>query len=802
MTDPKATAGDEAAGPLAGFRVVDLCGGLAAGYCTKLYADAGADVIVVEAESGDPLRGWSVGSGDLGDADGALFRYLRHGQRSVPGADADALIATADVVVVGRAAESAYPVDVDDVTARHPGLVVLSITPYGRSGPYAERPATEFTVQAEAGSVGMRGRAATEPFQMGGRVGEWLSGAYGALASLLTVVGARETGTGGVVDLSMAETITTGATLFTDLLDHLRGRPEPVAPARSLETPSIEPTADGYVGFNTNTRQQFDDFCVMIDRAELAVEGTYASVGARTRAWDEWNALVHAWTTQHPTAEIIEQAAALRIPVTPVGNGRTITEVEHFRERGTFISDPLGAFTMPRRPWRIDGEPQPTPAPAPGLHQHAGAVGERAPFAGTGSAGGGVGALPLAGLTVIDATCWWAGPTAGQMLAAFGADVIHVESITRLDGMRMGGGFFFGEAQWWERAWFFLSFNVNKRGLTLDLASDAGRAAYLRLVEQADVVLENYTPRVMEQFDLDWPTVHATNPATILTRMPAFGLDGPWRDWPGFAQTMEQLSGLAWLTGHADDQPRIQRGPCDPNAGVHATMAVLAALERRRSTGLGSLVEVPMVEASLNIAAEQVIEWSAYGTLMERDGNRSPYAAPQNLYRAAAPEGEEGWVAVAVETDEQWTALAGLVDRADWLADAGLADLAGRRSRHDELDAVIGAWVSERSADDAVEALCNAGVPAGVMQDPRTISEHPQHRYRGFHEIIDHELLGPLPVMGMPFRSSGVERWVHRPAPMVGEHNEEILVGLGFSAAEISALEADGVIGTTPTGLG
>ena len=181
--------------------------------------------------------------------------------------------------------------------------------------------------------------------------------------------------------------------------------------------------------------------------------------------------------------------------------------------------------------------------------------------------------------------------------------------------MRTAGGMFFGRDQWWEYSAFFLSANTNKYDVTLTLDTPKGRELALELVKKADIVIENFTPRVIEAFDLDWPVVHEANPNAILVRMPAFGLDGPWRDRPGFAQTMEQITGLAWVTSHADDQPRIQRGPCDPNGGLHAVFAALVALERRERTGEGCLVEAPMFEAAINVGAEPAIEWSANGVL-------------------------------------------------------------------------------------------------------------------------------------------------------------------------------------------
>jgi crotonobetainyl-CoA:carnitine CoA-transferase CaiB-like acyl-CoA transferase len=777
--------------------VVDGSSSLAGAYCAKLLTDSGATVTLVEPPEGVALRRWACDHEPARGADGALFRFLRHGQRSVTAGDPTrtaALVAGADVIVtsgpgpLGTAARLA---------AADPGLIVVSITPYGLTGPYADRPATEFTVQADSGALGVRGTPDRPPIQMGGRVTEWVAGAYAAAAVLAARRRQRADGDGDLVDVALCDVANLSGALFADLMHSLAGRPEidPTVPARSVELPSIEPTRDGWIGFNTNTRAQFDAFCLLIDRPDLATD-EWASLATRVARADEWNALVRAWTTQRTTAEIVEQAVLLRVPVAPVCDGPGVLDLDMVRERGIMVDDPTGTFRMPRRPYLVDGAPPPPPRPAPAVGAH---DDEPPPQHAPRPAPSGRNALPLAGLRVVDLTAWWAGPTATHIFSTLGAEVVHVESIQRMDGVRLTGGMFFGREGWWECSTFFLQANANKDDVTLDLNAPAGRDLLLRLVAQADLVVENFTPRVLESFDLGWEVVHATNPRAVMVRMPAFGLTGPWRDRPGFAQTMEQVTGLAWMTGHSDDQPRIQRGPCDPNGGVHAAIAALVGLAQRDRTGIGCLVEAPMVEAALNVAAEPVIEWTAYGNRIARDGNRGPTAAPQNVYATDAPE---AWLALACETDDQWRALTGVLGRPDLAADPALATRAGRRAAHDALDAVIREWASTRAVDDAVDALLGAGVPAARVRDPRTASQHPQMVARGFFETVDHPVAGPHPIPGLPWRSRGVDRWIRRPAPTLGQHNHEVLgARLGLTPDELARLEADAVIGTHPLGL-
>jgi crotonobetainyl-CoA:carnitine CoA-transferase CaiB-like acyl-CoA transferase len=781
---------------LTDLQVIDCSSGIPGGYCAKLLGDAGADVVKVESPEGDPLRRWTnqgYWSGADPD-DGALFRFLHFGHRSIVATSLDEiadLLAGADVLITDAQGIAADPAGLH---ARFPQLVVVAITPFGLEGPYADRPATELTLQAESGALAVRGRPDRPPVQMGGRTMEWVSGLYAAVAALAATRVVRRGGPGELVDLSVAEVANTTGTTAADLMDSLRGRPDAGAPGRSFETPSIEPTSDGYVGFNTNTRTQFDSFLLMIERPELIEGGIWAPIVNRVRNWDEWNGIIHDWTTEHTTAEVVALAAELRIPVAPVNDGPAVVEFEQAVARGSLVDDPSGRFRVPRRSWRIDGEVSPPSQPAPKLGEHTGTVVPRPPKPPATRDR----ELPLHGVRVLDLTAWWAGPSSTAMLAALGADVIHVESVTRPDGMRFTSGVSTDRENWWEYSALFLTSNTNKRDLTLDLARPEGRELALRMVEQCDIVVENYTPRVLEQFDLDWDVVHARNPRAVMVRMPAFGLDGPWRDRPGFAQTMEQVTGLAWLTGHVDDQPRIQRGPCDPNGGMHAVVGTLVALELRDHTGVGSLVESTMFEAALNISAELIVEWTAYGNSLSREGSRSPWAAPQGIYATDTPE---RWLVLSVATDDQWGALVDALGRPDWATDPALATHAGRRAAHDRLDEKLAAWAADIDLDKALDLLLGAGVPAAPTYDARRTSGHPQFVARSYYEQLDHPVVGVQAHPSLPFRFAGVDHWLDSSAPTLGQHNHEILTSLGLSDDEIAALEADHLIGTTPLGL-
>jgi crotonobetainyl-CoA:carnitine CoA-transferase CaiB-like acyl-CoA transferase len=277
-----------------------------------------------------------------------------------------------------------------------------------------------------------------------------------------------------------------------------------------------------------------------------------------------------------------------------------------------------------------------------------------------------------------------------------------------------------------------------------------------------------------------------------MVRMPAFGLDGPWRDRNGFAQTMEAVSGLAWRTGFEDELPTLVLGVCDPLAGAHTAFATLLALDARARTGEGMLVESVMVESALNVAAEAIVDYGAGAPAPGRLGNRGPDAAPQGVYPGSA---DDSWVALAVETDAQWDALVRVLGSPPWATDAALRTADGRRAHHDLLDEYLRAWTTGRTAELAAACLSAAGVPAEVVIAARDVLDNPQLRDRGLFETEHHPVTGPHPVPTLPFRFAHVAQWLHAPSPTLGQHNDEVLGALGVDDKERDALRTRHVIG-------
>ena len=801
--------------PLEGLRVVDLSEGVAGGYCTKALADGGAEVVKVEPPEGDSLRRWAIGARLEPDVDGPLFEFLACSKRSVvaePDAAADrdlvtALVQNANIIVWTRGSRLAERPEFapHELLRVAPHAIVVAITPFGLVGPWADAPASDLTLQAWAGSVFSRGSPDRPPAQIGGRPAEWLGGLFAAVGALTSWQRTVQTGGGELLDVSILESMVLtgqmyGATKQSTIPPGAKRGPER-EPGRSVMIPSIEHASDDWVGFMVATATMWESFCVMVEHPEWIEDQRLYAYAGRALRRPELEGAIREWVGRHTAAEVLEMADLLRVPAAPMGNGERVTGLDHFVERNFYLKHPRSGLLQPDVSYTLGGTAgrrYPTASPALGAHSLVEEVrhGERQAV---GTAATSPARLPLEGVRVADFTAFWAGPIVGHFLAMMGADVIHVESVKRPDGIRGHTVVSTSDEAWWEWTPQFHGPNTNKRDITLDMATDEGRSLARRLIAQSDVMLENYAPRVMDQWGLGWEAVRELRSDLIFVRMPAFGLSGPWRNRTGYAQNMEQVSGMAWMTGFPEGPPHVPNGICDPLAGTHATLALLLALEHRRKTGEGMMVEVPMVGGAVNVAAEQVLEYQAFGHLMQREGNRGPSAAPQNVYRCADVEGDgmpDDWVAIAVETDEQWRGLCRTVGRVDVPSQWETFD--GRRAAHDAIDAWVGAWCRELPGDVIVERLWPAGVPVARVLAPAQVQHVPQLKARQFLEVVTHPVAGDQIHYGYPVRfGAGPERFHRRPPPTLGQHNYEVLVDLlGVEPADYERLLAADVIGT------
>ncbi len=374
---------------------------------------------------------------------------------------------------------------------------------------------------------------------------------------------------------------------------------------------------------------------------------------------------------------------------------------------------------------------------------------------------------PLAGLKVLELGQLIAGPFAGKTLADFGAEVIKVEPPGTGDPLRQWRLLHQGESVWWQVQ------SRNKKSVTLDLRQESDRAIARQLAAEADVLIENFRPGLMEDWGLGYETLAAANPGLIMLRISGYGQSGPYRDLPGFAVVAEAMGGLRHLMGEPG-RPPVRAGVSlgDTLAALHGVIGVLLALQARAKTGRGQVVDVALYESVFNCMESLLPEYSAFGAVREPAGSALPGIAPSNAYRCA-----DGQVVIGGNGDSIFKRLMTAIGREDLGQDPLLAGNAGRAARVDELDAAITAWTVQRPVSVVVDTLQAARVPVGRIYTARDIAEDPHYHARGMIERIVTATGLALDVPGVVPKLSATPGAIRSLAPRLGEHNAELLPG-------------------------
>ena len=414
--------------------------------------------------------------------------------------------------------------------------------------------------------------------------------------------------------------------------------------------------------------------------------------------------------------------------------------------------------------------------------------------------------LPLEGIRIIDSSYVFAGPYACGLLGDLGAEVIKVEGPGRPEFTR--GGAFSGVlpdncagADPWNRTSTYNLVNRGKKSLVVDLTRKEGREVLIDLIKVSDVIIENFTPRVMRRWGLDYPNMKALNPDIVLVSNTGYGHGGPFSSYPAQATTQEATHGLAAATGYRGGEPsKAGQSFVDFLAAWACMMAVLLGLRYRRRFGRGLWADVGMYQLGCYNVSEYILDWIANGAPGARIGNRHRQFAPQGCYRCA---GDDAWCALSVRDDEEWVALCGVIGRPELATDPRFATEPARRAHHDAIDEIIGQWTRSVTKIEAMERLQAAGVPAGAVLDGRDLHLDPHLKARGLLETVEfpreREMGSRRPIIGRPWRFSGMPVAVRGPAPTFGQHNCEVIRGiLGYGESRCEELERAGVIAEKP----
>jgi crotonobetainyl-CoA:carnitine CoA-transferase CaiB-like acyl-CoA transferase len=417
--------------------------------------------------------------------------------------------------------------------------------------------------------------------------------------------------------------------------------------------------------------------------------------------------------------------------------------------------------------------------------------------------------LALEGLRILDLTQVAAGPYATLLLGFMGAEVIKVESCTRLDisrgpvrpgpeSFRLYPGATPGERPW-NRAGHYVHRNVNKRSVTLDLAAPRGKELFLQLVQVCDALFENYRASVMDRLGLGYPVLSQINPRLVYVKISSQGATGPEKDYGSLGSTLEQTAGLASITGYEDGNPLMTNETYpDPVVGILAVGAFMAALRRRRQTGMGRFVDLSQREVTTTMLGEHMVDYALTGRVASPLGNRHLLRVPQGVYPC---QGEDMWLAISVGTEQEWYGLCQAIGQPQLAQDPRFATVLARRQQQADIDQLLSTWTQSRDHYDAMHVLQAHGVPAGAVLTGGETLRDPHLEARGFWEAVEHPEAGSYLQFTPPWRLSKNPRRPTIPAPGLGEHNQYVLGDLlKLSEQEIATLEAQGIIGTQPTG--
>lgn len=424
---------------------------------------------------------------------------------------------------------------------------------------------------------------------------------------------------------------------------------------------------------------------------------------------------------------------------------------------------------------------------------------------------------PLQGIRVVDLSRVFAMPFAGANLADLGAEVIKIDTCQAqfMETTRTITGPFPGNRPgdlWWEQGGTFQTLNRGKRSLTLDLRSGDAQAVLKELVSVSDIVLENFTPRVMARFGLDYASLRAVKPDLIMVSNTGYGHSGPWSSFGAMASALEPTHGTGAFMGYLEDDGsgRLQPGAVPNKVGNSYTdflatwtalVSIMAALLHRARTGQGTWVDLAMYQAGASFLGAGLLAWSYNGQRTLRIGNRHPSMAPHGCYPCA---GRDQWVTIAVRDDVDWATFCAAIGQPGLGSDPGLATVSQRLARHDELDGIISEWTKDKTSYDVMRTLQSAGVPAGPVLTAGQALDDPHFRHRGFFEKVVHPSetgLGEKEYIGRGWKFSGSRAAIAGPAPLLGEANAHVLAELlGLPQDRLDALEEQDVIGTRPIG--
>ncbi|MEE3098758.1 MAG: CoA transferase, partial [Pseudomonadota bacterium] len=618
----------DATGPLAGYRVTEIAGGVGGAWAGALLARLGAEVLVLEPEGGDPLRRRREDP-DAPETEGLLHAWLSAGKRRIARAEAEDAAADSDLVIFGEEAPR------EPLNAR-PRLATVDLTWFGPRGPRGAWRGADLAVQALTGMIHACGPKDGPPQQLGDLQAAMIGGVAAATAGMAAIYSGRGH---RLAEVSILESCLVLSDLQINDAQSL-GRPCPREGVNRFHPTcpvSIHRCKSGWLGVTCITLDQWTGFCEMLGRPDLAGDPRMATIHLRSDHADEIEAAIDARFPERTAEDWAAMGRRLKVPCVVVPDAGGLLSHPVFAARGSFAPVPGTGAAGPASPLRVAAPGGPGEAPC--------APGPADPLA------------PLAGLRVADFSMGWAGPLATRILADLGAEVIKIEAGRYPDWWRgtLWDADSIAAAQY-ETSRRFAAVNRNKASVSFDLTTEAGKALARDLVAKSHAVIENHAAGVMSRLGMGWEALSAGREDLVMLSMSAFGTGNAWSDTRAYGSTLEQGSGLPSFRGAPDGPPtmgHIAYG--DPVGGVHGAACLLAALIHRKRTGRGQWMNVSQCECLLPFNAPGVLVRSATGREPARRRNGHVAMSPHGIFPAA---GDDAWIAIAAPDDASWRALA------------------------------------------------------------------------------------------------------------------------------------------------
>ncbi len=796
-----------------------------------LLADLGADVVLVEPPGGSAAR--SVGpfvAGREGDPEASLwFWSYNRGKRSVA-LDLDDprdqqrlrdLAASADVLIESDApgAMAARGLGAEDLAEVNPGLVYTSISAFGQTGPKAGWAATDSIISAAGQLSNVVGDEDRPPLRIPLDQCFLHASAEAAVGSLIALRERKRSGQGQHIDVSAQQAVTQATQSAT--LCHLCNSPELLRMSGGARLGPFRirlrsPAADGYVSVTILFGESIGPFGARLFEwmhseggcadSDLEIDWINFVEGVITgrippTEYERIQQVAADFTATRTKAELLEVALDKRLLIVPISTVADLVESPQYSERDFWRDIPTGGRDSVRYPGplaKFSETPLDISAPPPSIGEHTdevlAEVGAAAPVPVSDALVSVAGAshrdpsLPLADVKILDFMWVMAGPGSTRVLADWGATVVRVESSHKVEAARTIQPFLNDEAGA-DNGGLYQNMNAGKLGITIDISKPESRDLILDLVRWADVVCESFSPHALQDIGLSYEDLRAVKPDIIMASSCLFGQSGPLSSLAGFGTMGAAMSGFYEMTGWSDRDPAGVFGAyTDYVSPKFLSAALLAALDHRDRTGEGQYIDLSQAEASMTFLAPAVLDYEVNGHLPDKLGNDHPVMSPHGVFASA---GEDRWIAVACDNDDQWRALCGVIG-AGGLGGLGVDE---RRERADEIAELITAWTSQRDGVEAHDELQAAGVPAHAIADSAMMADDPQLEHRSHFRNVTHGTNGTMWVEGTRFVMSRSSDGISHGGPTYGEHTFEVLEQLlGYDPDRIAELAVAGVL--------